>query len=169
MELAEFNALPAADAAALVRVWAAIPSWVDGVVEGRPYESVDDLAHVARREAVRWDENDLDTALAHHPRIGERAAGSNAEATASRSEQSAMSDAKVDDARAIADGNARYEERFGRVFLIRAAGRSPADIRAELYRRLTNDTDAEVAEAIRQLTEIALLRLRADVKDEATP
>ena len=77
-----------------------------------------------------------------------------------------MSTAADEDVAAIAAGNAAYEERFGRVFLIRAAGRTPSEIRAELERRLGNAPDAETLEATRQLAEIALLRLRGAVTDE---
>ena len=50
--------------------------------------------------------------------------------------------------------------RFDRVFLIRAAGRSAPEILAELDRRLGNDDAAEREETVTQLREIALLRLR---------
>ncbi|MEU1971819.1 2-oxo-4-hydroxy-4-carboxy-5-ureidoimidazoline decarboxylase [Microbacterium sp. NPDC019599] len=168
MELAEFNTLEAADAAATVGVWAAIPAWTDAVIARRPYASVDDLAETATTAAAAWTRADLDAALAHHPRIGERAAGAGAEATASRREQASMATAGDDVTAAIAAGNAAYEERFGRVFLIRAAGRSPAEMLAELQRRLGNDDETEAAEALGQLAEIAVLRLRATVTDAAT-
>ncbi|CCP06256.1 hypothetical protein BN440_1212 [Erwinia amylovora MR1] len=61
---------------------------------------------------------------------------------------------------ALAAGNAAYEQRFGRVFLIRAKGRSGAQIMAELQRRLQNDEQQEQREAIDQLREITLLRLK---------
>ena len=44
---------------------------------------------------------------------------------------------------ALAEGNREYEKRFDRVFLIRAAGRSSAEILAELHRRLGNDDETE--------------------------
>jgi len=165
MELAEFNALDAATAVETVGVWAAIPAWTDAVVSGRPYASVDELVAAAQSAAARWTRADLDAALAHHPRIGERAAGVGAEAAASRREQSSMSTAADDVTTAIAEGNAAYEHRFGRVFLIRAAGRSPLEMLAELRRRLDNDDDAEASEALDQLAQIALLRLRATITD----
>ena len=59
----------------------------------------------------------------------------------------------------IAAGNVEYERRFGRVFLIRAAGRSGPEILAELQRRLSNDKPTEQAETVTQLREIAVLRL----------
>lgn len=167
MELAEFNALDDAAAVETVRVWAAIPRWADAVTLGRPYATVDELEATAAHEASNWTTADLDAALAHHPRIGERATGAGAEAAASRSEQASMSTAAEDTTLAIARGNAAYEERFGRVFLIRAAGRTPHEMLAELRRRLSNDDDTEAAEATRQLAEIALLRLRATVTDAA--
>jgi OHCU decarboxylase. len=51
------------------------------------------------------------------------------------------------------------------VFLIRAAGRSPHEMLAALEQRLSNDDDAEVREALAQLAEIALLRLRNAIHD----
>ena len=77
-----------------------------------------------------------------------------------------MADAAASDADAIAAGNTAYEQRFGRVFLIRAAGRTPEQILAELRRRLQGDEASEAAEALGQLAEIALLRLRSSVTDD---
>ena len=62
-------------------------------------------------------------------------------------------------ARRLAEGNRAYEERFDRVFLIRAAGRSGPEMLAELERRLGNDDATERTETVTQLREIALLRL----------
>lgn len=167
MLLHHFDALDDADAAAVVRVWADVPGWVDALVAGRPYASVDALAAYAGDLAATWYPDDLTAALHAHPRIGAKVAGDGAEAAASRREQGSMAEAADDDVAAIAAGNLAYEERFGRVFLIRAAGRTPSEIRAELERRLSNDPDAETIEATRQLAEIALLRLRSTFADEA--
>ncbi|MCT2086786.1 2-oxo-4-hydroxy-4-carboxy-5-ureidoimidazoline decarboxylase [Microbacterium enclense] len=166
MHLTAFNTADAGDATAVVRVWADIPGWVDAVVAGRPYADVDALAAYAGNLAATWSPADLEQALHAHPRIGARVSGEDAEAAGSRREQAAMSTAADEDVAAIAAGNAAYEERFGRVFLIRAAGRTPGEIRAELERRLGNAPDAETLEATRQLAEIALLRLRGAVTDE---
>ena len=58
-----------------------------------------------------------------------------------------------------AAGNQAYEERFGQVFLIRAAGRSAEEILAALESRLTNDEKTEQSIVADQLRQIALLRL----------
>ncbi len=167
MHLTDFNVADDADATAVARVWADVPGWVDAVVAGRPYASVGALASYAADLASAWSPQDLEAALHAHPRIGARVSGDGAEATASRREQGSMASAADDDVAAIAAGNAAYEERFGRVFLIRAAGRTPGEMRAELERRLGNDPDAEIIEATHQLAEIALLRLRTTFADDA--
>jgi 2-oxo-4-hydroxy-4-carboxy-5-ureidoimidazoline decarboxylase len=53
-----------------------------------------------------------------------------------------------------------YEERFDRVFLVRAAGRSPEEMLAELRRRLGNDEETERRETTEQLAEISALRVK---------
>jgi 2-oxo-4-hydroxy-4-carboxy-5-ureidoimidazoline decarboxylase len=164
--LQDFNTVDAAEAAALVRVWADIPSFVDGIVASRPYASVDEVAARASQLAAAWNETDLDAALAHHPRIGEKPTASGAEGDASRREQASMASADDDVTARIAAGNAEYERRFGRVFLIRAAGRAPEEMLAELERRLANDPSDEWREAAAQLGEIAVLRLRGAVTDD---
>lgn len=168
MELSEFNAMPPARAREVVAVWAAIPAWVEQVVAGRPYVSRDALAVRAAELARDWTIVDLDDALAHHPRIGERSTGHSSEAAASRSEQASMADAEADVTAAIAAANAAYEARFGRVFLIRAAGRSPQEMLAEARRRLGNDEATEAVEAREQLIQIALLRLRGGIEEPST-
>jgi OHCU decarboxylase len=61
---------------------------------------------------------------------------------------------------ALAEGNAAYEERFGYIFLIRAAGRSAEQMLAELRRRMDNDVETELRAAAGQQQEITELRLR---------
>lgn len=168
MDVTSFDNLEPVAAAAVVRVWADIAWWVDGLVAARPYGTVDALEAAARTGARQWTPDDLGSALAHHPRIGERPAGAGAQAQASRAEQSSMTTAGDDLTARIAAGNAQYEATFGRVFLIRAAGRSPQQMLDELQRRLSNDAATETGEALTQLAEIALLRLRTAVT-ERTP
>ena len=89
-------------------------------------------------------------------RIGERADGPAVESRLSRGEQPAMSDEL---AATMARANADYEAKFGRIFLIRAKGRSAADIYDALRHRLSLGREEEAAIAIGELREIALLRL----------
>jgi 2-oxo-4-hydroxy-4-carboxy-5-ureidoimidazoline decarboxylase len=59
----------------------------------------------------------------------------------------------------LRDGNARYEERFDRIYLVRAKGRTGAEMLALLEQRLDNDPVTELEVTRQQLGEIALLRL----------
>jgi 2-oxo-4-hydroxy-4-carboxy-5-ureidoimidazoline decarboxylase len=77
----------------------------------------------------------------------------------SRSEQQSVDADDAELATALAAGNAAYEQRFGRVFLIRAAGRSRAEILAELERRIVLPDDEEIVIVGEQLRDIAVLRL----------
>jgi 2-oxo-4-hydroxy-4-carboxy-5-ureidoimidazoline decarboxylase len=156
--LAAFNALSADQAATLLRPCLGVDRWVTTVVAGRPYDSVDHLVAAARTAAHPFTGAELEDALSHHPRIGERAAGASAEADLSRSEQAGLS---IDgDVQAqLAEGNRAYEDRFGRVFLIRAAGRTSEEILAELRTRLDNDVETEDEVVADQLRQIAVVRL----------
>ncbi|MCD6625765.1 2-oxo-4-hydroxy-4-carboxy-5-ureidoimidazoline decarboxylase, partial [Klebsiella michiganensis] len=78
-------------------------------------------------------------------------------------EQGSVDDRDAALAQALKEGNARYEARFGRVFLIRAKGRSGDEILAALSRRLQNSERAEVEDALAQLREITLLRLEGAI------
>jgi 2-oxo-4-hydroxy-4-carboxy-5-ureidoimidazoline decarboxylase len=158
--LDDLNEQPAEQATEALRACNAAPSFAAAVLAARPYPSAEAL--VARAEevarALPWDE--VATALAAHPRIGDRVEGSSAEAQASRREQSSMSSADEDVRAALLEGNRAYEQRFDHVFLIRAAGRSPQEMLAELRRRLGNDEAAERAEVTEQLAQITGLRVK---------
>jgi 2-oxo-4-hydroxy-4-carboxy-5-ureidoimidazoline decarboxylase len=161
--LEEFNALPAEAAERELLACAAAPRFAREVAAGRPYPDPAALADAAAAVAAGLSWAEVEQALAAHPRIGERAAGDSAEAASSRREQSAVATADAEVRAALADGNRAYEERFGHVFLIRAAGRGPAELLAELTRRLGNDATAERVETTAQLAEITRLRVEGVV------
>ncbi|MEG5299941.1 2-oxo-4-hydroxy-4-carboxy-5-ureidoimidazoline decarboxylase [Enterobacter roggenkampii] len=157
--LHDFNHLPEKDALTLLQPCVAIPGWADALVDGRPYSNRDALFITAQGLTQRWDEAALTQALNAHPRIGEKPLGSAAEAALSRQEQGAVNDQDTALAQALREGNARYEARFGRVFLIRAKGRSGEEILQALRARLENSDAQEIHAALEQLREITLLRL----------
>jgi len=132
-----------------------VPRWADDVLAGQPYADRDALLAAADRAARELSDDELEQALSGHPRIGERGGAQ------SQREQSGVDPAAGDTAARLAAGNAAYEQRFGRVFLIRAAGRDAEQILAELDRRLRNDDETERAETVDNLRQIALLRLAA--------
>jgi 2-oxo-4-hydroxy-4-carboxy-5-ureidoimidazoline decarboxylase len=158
---------PAADGRALdeeagraaLHACCASPAWVDRVWAGRPYLSRAELLDTADAACRDLDDAELDRALAGHPRIGDRATGSGTDARWSRQEQASVSDADQGTRDELVAANRAYEERFGHVFLIRAAGRSAPHMLAELRRRLGNDPATERREVVDQLAQITRLRV----------
>jgi 2-oxo-4-hydroxy-4-carboxy-5-ureidoimidazoline decarboxylase len=137
----------------------AVPRWVDDVAAGAPYASLDDLLDAAGVAATPLSPEEVDQALADHPRIGEAATGVRPASGFSADEQAASASEDADLAAQLAAGNRAYEEKFGRIFLIRAAGRSRAEIVAELHRRLELEPEAEIKVVAAELREIALRRI----------
>jgi 2-oxo-4-hydroxy-4-carboxy-5-ureidoimidazoline decarboxylase len=161
-DVSAFNRLSADEARGLLRTCLDVPRWVDELEGGRPYAGWPALRVAAEESAAALTDAELVAALARHPRIGERA-GTDHDAQHSEREQAGVDPADDDVARRLAVGNAAYERRFDRVFLIRAAGRSAGEILAELDRRLDNDDETERDETVRQLGEIAVLRLESTI------
>ncbi|WP_404288182.1 2-oxo-4-hydroxy-4-carboxy-5-ureidoimidazoline decarboxylase [Glutamicibacter arilaitensis] len=164
MDLRVFNNLPEADAAAVLRPCLDVERWITSLVAARPYANSAGLTAAAQQSAASFSESEISAALAHHPRIGERASGNSAEASLSRGEQASLN-LDGDVTSRLAEANRSYEARFNRVFLIRAAGRSTNEILAECERRLDNDDDTELREVAEQLRAIALLRMSSAVSD----
>jgi 2-oxo-4-hydroxy-4-carboxy-5-ureidoimidazoline decarboxylase len=127
----------------------AVPRWVRAVLDGQPYSSPAALFAVAEREAATLTADEVAKALADHPRIGDKTGSAT-----SRSEQSG-----VDNVDEFFAANREYERRFGRIYLVCAAGRDGSELLSDLRQRLTNDDGAELAVTVRELGKIALLRL----------
>ncbi|MCK0113446.1 2-oxo-4-hydroxy-4-carboxy-5-ureidoimidazoline decarboxylase [Ornithinimicrobium sp. F0845] len=155
-----FNELAAYEARARLLTCLDVPRWAHQVVAGRQYAEWSGLEAAMRSAALTITDEELTLALARHPRIGERADADRHEATHSEREQSAIDRSDEELARALLEGNRAYEERFGRVFIIRAAGRDGQQVLDQLRIRLTNTDEQERAETIEQLVQIALLRAK---------
>jgi 2-oxo-4-hydroxy-4-carboxy-5-ureidoimidazoline decarboxylase len=157
--LDQFNTLSPDELGAALHACCASSTWVARMVARRPFGSRQELLEAAEQECRHLGDADLEEALAAHPRIGDRAGGASTEARWSRQEQASVSDTDDATRAQLHEANVAYEERFGRVFLIRAAGRSPGEMLAEVRRRLGNDDAAERAEVAAQLGQIARLRV----------
>ncbi|MFG2088471.1 MULTISPECIES: 2-oxo-4-hydroxy-4-carboxy-5-ureidoimidazoline decarboxylase [unclassified Spirillospora] len=160
--LRRFNTLPDAQARESLLACLDVPAWADALLSARPYTDLDALLERADMAARKLAPREIDRALAAHPRIGERPAGTGTRARWSRGEQSGVGD----DAGVLADlaeANRRYEERFGRVFLICATGLDAGQVLDAARARLGNDDETERRVVAGELRKIALLRLRKAV------
>ncbi len=159
MHLEQFNTASLPEAVDFLRPCLDVQRWIEDLADARPYSTPEALLTAGRNAANPFTGAEIDAALAHHPRIGEKARGDSAEAKMSQSEQAGLGEADAAVAQALADGNRAYEEKFGQVFLIRAAGRSREEILAALNARLAHTPEQEQSIIDQQLREIAVLRL----------
>ena len=123
----EFDAMPAAPAAELLRACCGAARWVEAMVARRPFGSHG--AVLAAAEQVWWSlaPDDWCEAFAHHPRIGERqgAVAQGARAAAwSAGEQASVAEAVETVHEQLAAVNRAYEARFGRIYIVCASGKS---------------------------------------------
>ena len=170
--LDRWNELPEEEAAAELLAVCHSRRWAEAVAAGRPYADLAALQAAADEVWTGLDPDDWLEAFAAHPRIGEGGSGGppgwspgksggsgGRSAEWSRQEQSGVGGASQDVQEALARGNAEYEERFGHVFLIAAAGRSAGEVLAELQARLGNDPATELRVAAGEHRRITRLRL----------
>ena len=160
MNLSDFNDASTTYARRLVLTCLDAPQWADRVLAGRPYDTVGEVEDAMVAASATISDEELEQALARHPRIGERADADSHDADHSPREQAGVDRDDADLARRLEEGNRAYEDRFGRVFIVRAAGRRGTDILEHLQRRLDNRDELERAATIDQLTQIAVLRMK---------
>lgn len=169
MRIAELNALPPRDARALLRSCCGATRWVREMNARRPYASLDDMLNAA---AAVWEEagpDDWEEAFAHHPRIGEsraQAPVSEMARTWSAGEQGALAHAEERVREGLANGNREYERRFGRIFIVQAGGKTPAEVLEILRSRLSNSPGEELRIAAAEQGKITLQRLMKLFADE---
>jgi 2-oxo-4-hydroxy-4-carboxy-5-ureidoimidazoline decarboxylase len=150
------------EATVQLRVCCGAHRWIEGMLAARPYGSKDR----ARQEADRvWNglgPADWLEAFDHHPRIGERTTVAPQDTTAaarSSNEQAQVTKAAADVKKQLARVNAEYEQRFGFIYIVSAAGKSAEDLLALARSRLRNDRDDELRIAAEEQRKIMQLRL----------
>lgn len=161
--LARWNRLPAAEAESEILPCCGSRAWARGMVQRRPISDQNALLSASDETWSGLSERDWNEAFQSHPRIGEsktrqpvhqRSAGwSNQEQTGVSSEVDAIK-------AGLADGNREYEQRFGRIFIVCATGKTGGQILEILRRRSQNDPATELLEATEQQRQITQLRLK---------
>ena len=160
--LDRWNSLEAADAAREVLPCCGSRVWAESLANPRPYANPDEL--FASSDAIWWalTQQDWQEAFDSHPPIGQQHAKSATAESLKWSSEEQRAAMALDEAvkAALADGNRRYEEKFGRIFIVCASGRSGAEILEILEWRMQNPPDLELLEAAEQQRQITQLRLR---------
>ena len=161
--LARWNGLPDAEATEEILPCCGSRVWAHQMASRRPITNETALLRACDEVWRNLSEADWGEAFRSHPRIGEMRAPDAAGARSvswSREEQSRVTKAGEEIKLALADGNRAYEQRFNRIFIVCATGKSGHHILEILQRRLLNDDQAELLEAAEQQRQIMHIRLK---------
>jgi allantoicase len=160
--LRRLNALSPAEAHAELLTCCGSPMWAARMTEARPFASEEHLLCAGEEVAESLGPDDWRAAFRAHPRIGERKAERPqgvTEAQWSRDEQAGVAAADAAIRAALADANARYDQKFGQIFIVCATGKTAAEMLTLLEQRLANDPEQEALVAAGEQRKIASLRL----------
>jgi 2-oxo-4-hydroxy-4-carboxy-5-ureidoimidazoline decarboxylase len=161
--LDRWNSLDPATAAHEALPCCGSQAWAVALASKRPFK---DTASVVETSAAVWSalpEDAWQEAFNSHPRIGQKHAQTVATEKSlqwSAQEQRAALSTDMAAKRALEEANHRYEQKFGRIFIVRATGKTPSEILAILETRLQNDATTELREAAEQQRQITQLRLQ---------
>lgn len=142
-------------------------AWVAAMREERTkspasFASLEALKH---RAAELWHAlatKDWDEAFRAHPRIGEKKAEATQSAVAqgwSKQEQASVDSASQATKDELRKANLAYEEKFARIYIVCATGKTPEEMLAIAKERMQSDPDTELHRAVEEQRRITDLRL----------
>jgi len=135
--------------------------WAAAMVAKRPIGSVLELSESADRiwstmEEADWLEAFRVSSAHWKTQVTPRFAQSVAWSSQEQSSASSAAERVLDE---LANGNERYERRFGFTYIVCATGKSAEEMLVILNRRLLSDREAELREAAEQQRQITQIRL----------
>jgi 2-oxo-4-hydroxy-4-carboxy-5-ureidoimidazoline decarboxylase len=162
LPLAQWNEADSESAVNAMLACCGAQKWAAAMIAHRPIADEPALHDLANRTWESMNEADWMEAFACHPRIGKRRAShaSSQSSTWSQQEQSSVNTAAERILARLAEGNARYEEKFGFTYIVCATGKSPEEMLSILDHRLSSDRVSEMREAAEQQRQIIHIRLR---------
>ena len=136
MTLHELNTLPRQRLAEELIKCCGSPAWVDKMLPFFPADDLVELLEDAEEQWFKCSEADWKEAFAQHPKIGDidslkkkYASAADPIATGwAAGEQSGTSTASQKTIDALAEGNKKYEDKFGYIFIICATGKSAEEM-----------------------------------------
>jgi 2-oxo-4-hydroxy-4-carboxy-5-ureidoimidazoline decarboxylase len=160
--LAHWNSLDPAAAAREALPCCGSHAWAAALASRRPIPDETSLVKISSDVWFTLPHEDWQEAFDSHPRIGQRHAQSHATEESLRwsvQEQSATLSEDAATKLALAEANRRYEQKFGRIFIVCATGKTSTEMLAILESRMKNDTATELLESAEQQRQITELRL----------
>lgn len=162
MTLAELNTLPPQVRAEALNRCCGATNWVSAMSAAFPLPDQEALFSAAHTIWNNLTEADWREAFTHHPKIGDVSALREKFASTSTwaaGEQGAVKHASEATLAALAAGNARYEQKFGYIFIVCATGKTADEMVALLEARLPNSPEVEIRIAAGEQAKITQLRL----------
>jgi 2-oxo-4-hydroxy-4-carboxy-5-ureidoimidazoline decarboxylase len=170
MTLDELNTLPADVVRSELGRCCGSTRWVEKMVERRPFRDESHVLAVADAVWKNLSPDDWKEAFRHHPTIGdvnslrEKFAST---ATWAAGEQASVMTTTEDVLQALAEGNRRYEQRFGYIFIVFATRKRADEMLRLLNERLNNDPAQEIYVAAAEQASITKLRLQKLLADRS--
>ena len=163
MNLESLNSLPAGEALQEFLKCCGSARWANAMVDGRPYENLEELTRTASEVWWTLGQPDWLEAFRSHPKIGEKKPADEVSTQSkhwSGQEQAGVQTAAQETLDSLAQLNREYEDKFGFIFIVCAAGKSAGEMLAILRQRLTNNVEAELPIAAAEQAKITELRLK---------
>jgi 2-oxo-4-hydroxy-4-carboxy-5-ureidoimidazoline decarboxylase len=158
--LTRWNALDPATAASEILPCCGSQAWADALAAARPIPGEPALIQASATIWRALPEAAWQQAFDSHPRIGQQHAQRATEQSLRWSAQEQSNATTIDATKqTLAEANRRYEEKFHRIFIVCANGKSSTEILAILESRMNNDPATELREAAEQQRQITELRL----------
>jgi len=162
MTFDELNSLEEAKAAKWFEQCCASTTWVNNMVDARPYADINAVESQAKKAWAACDRDDVLTAFKAHPMIGNieslRKKFENTKAIAA-GEQSGAHTASEETLHELKNENIAYLNKHGFIFIICATGLAAETMLNALKKRLPNSTEEEISIAADEQLKITLLRL----------
>lgn len=173
MQLKTFNNLPSKEAQTTLANCCGAAHWVKRMTGARPFASV--AALFSQCNDIWYDEcreEDWLEAFSQHPRIGDIDSLKEKYAATrdwAAGEQSGVQQAPMAVLEQLAAANRAYEEKFGFIFIVCAAGKPAEEMLRLLEDRLENGREEELRVAMGEQNKITQLRLRKLLSEEELP
>jgi len=136
-------------------------TWVNRMLPFFPAEDLVELLEDAEEQWYNCNDEDWREAFAHHPKIGDMESLKKKFSTTAweSNEQGTIRTASEQTLRALTDGNKKYEDKFGYIFIVCATGRSAEEMLSILEVRLNNKPEDEIKIAMEEQNMITKIRL----------
>jgi 2-oxo-4-hydroxy-4-carboxy-5-ureidoimidazoline decarboxylase len=167
--LTRWNSLDPATAAREALPCCGSRAWAAALASRRPITDEASLIEASTSIWLALPEEAWQEAFDSHPRIGQTHAQTHATEESLRWSAQEQSTTLSEDGTAklaLGEANHRYEQKFGRIFIVCATGKTAAEILAILEARMKNDAATELREAAEQQRQITQLRLHRWLESE---